>query len=113
LNKHYLCNSIIIVILLMLVFLGIGALHVGQPLRFFNMLLGVGLSPMSNEAFLSGVFTGFAFATVALTIMKKWRGLREICNLFTVIFGLAFVWSIPQVYHIPTIANWNTDYTTL
>ncbi|VTP84808.1 anaerobic dimethyl sulfoxide reductase chain C [Proteus vulgaris] len=28
-------------------------------------------------------------------------------------FGLAFVWSIPQVYHIPTIANWNTDYTTL
>ncbi|WP_286411775.1 DmsC/YnfH family molybdoenzyme membrane anchor subunit, partial [Proteus mirabilis] len=21
--------------------------------------------------------------------------------------------SIPQVYHIPTISNWNTDYTTL
>ncbi|EMP2041020.1 TPA: dimethyl sulfoxide reductase anchor subunit [Proteus mirabilis] len=112
-DEQQLRNANILALILMLVGLGIGGLHVGQPLRFFNMLLGVGRSPMSNEAFLSGVFTGFAFATVALTIMKKWRGLREICNLFTVIFGLAFVWSIPQVYHIPTIANWNTDYTTL
>ncbi|OAT35990.1 dimethyl sulfoxide reductase anchor subunit family protein [Proteus myxofaciens] len=106
-------NANIVALIFILVGLAIGGLHVGQPLRFFNMLLGVGRSPMSNEAFLSGIFTGFAFVTVALTIMKKWNGLREICNLFTVIFGLAFVWSIPQVYHLPTIANWNTDYTTL
>ena len=39
------------------------------------MLLGVGRSPIINEAFLSGVFTGFAFATVALTIMKKMAGI--------------------------------------
>ncbi|MEQ4923004.1 dimethyl sulfoxide reductase anchor subunit family protein [Proteus hauseri] len=112
-DQNQLRNANILALILMLIGLGIGGLHVGQPLRFFNMLLGVGRSPMSNEAFLSGVFTGFAFATVALTVMKKWNGLREVCNLFTVIFGLAFVWSIPQVYHIATIANWNTDYTTL
>lgn len=112
-DAKQLANANLLALILMLIGLAIGGLHVGQPLRFFNMLLGVGRSPMSNEAFLSGIFAGFAFVTVALTIMKKWHGLREICNLLTVIFGLAFVWSIPQIYHIATIANWNTDYTTL
>ncbi len=28
-------------------------------------------------------------------------------------FGLAFVWSIPQVYNIATVANWFTVFTTV
>ncbi|BBG59247.1 DMSO reductase anchor subunit [Providencia rustigianii] len=103
----------IIGFIIVLIGLGIGALHVGQPLRFFNMLLGVGRSPMSNEAFLSGVFVGCAAATVFFTHFVKQSVLRELANIATVISGLAFVWSIPQVYNIATIANWNTEYTTL
>ncbi|SUC27483.1 DMSO reductase anchor subunit (DmsC) [Providencia rustigianii] len=68
---------------------------------------------MSNEAFLSGVFVGCAAATVFFTHFVKQSVLRELANIATVISGLAFVWSIPQVYNIATIANWNTEYTTL
>lgn len=50
-DEQQLRNANILALILMLVGLGIGGLHVGQPLRFFNMLLGVGRSPMSNEAF--------------------------------------------------------------
>lgn len=97
----------------MIIGLGIGGLHVGQPLRFFNMLLGVGRSPMSNEAFLSGVFVGCAAATLFFTLFFKHTLLRELANIAAVVSGLAFVWSIPQVYNIATIANWDTGYTTL
>lgn len=103
----------LIAFVVMVIGLGIGGLHVGQPLRFFNMLLGVGRSPMSNEAFLSGVFVGCAAATLFFTLFYKQALLRELANIATVVTGLAFVWSIPQVYNIATIANWNTGYTTL
>ncbi|EPL6453241.1 MULTISPECIES: dimethyl sulfoxide reductase anchor subunit family protein [Providencia] len=103
----------IVAFIVMLIGLVIGGLHVGQPLRFFNMLLGVGRSPMSNEAFLSGVFVGCAAATLFFTLFFKNAVLRELSNIAAVVSGLAFVWSIPQVYNIATIANWNTGYTTL
>lgn len=103
----------IVAFIIMVIGLGIGGLHVGQPLRFFNMLLGVGRSPMSNEAFLSGVFVGCAAATLFFTLFYKQTILRELANIAAVISGLAFVWSIPQVYNIASIANWNTGYTTL
>lgn len=103
----------IVAFIIMIIGLGIGGLHVGQPLRFFNMLLGVGRSPMSNEAFLSGVFVGCAAATLFFTLFFKHTLLRELANIAAVLSGLAFVWSIPQVYNIATIANWNTGYTTL
>ncbi|MGJ3352868.1 dimethyl sulfoxide reductase anchor subunit family protein [Providencia sp. Je.9.19] len=103
----------IVAFIIMVIGLGIGGLHVGQPLRFFNMLLGVGRSPMSNEAFLSGVFVGCAAATLFFTHFYKQTVLRELANIAAVITGLAFVWSIPQVYNIASIANWNTGYTTL
>ena len=74
------------------------------------MLLGVGRSPMSNEAFLSVVYLlVLLFATVALTIMKKWRGLREICNLFTVIFWFSFcLVNSASLPYSNNCFNWNT-----
>lgn len=103
----------IIAFIIMIIGLVIGGLHVGQPLRFFNMLFGIGRSPMSNEAFLSGIFTGCAAATLFFTFIYKQSALRELANIAAVLTGLAFVWSIPQVYNIATIANWDTGYTTL
>ena len=112
-NDNQLRNANILAFVILIIGLVIGGLHVGQPLRFFNMLLGVGRSPMSNEAFLSGVFVALGAATLLFTLFVKNNLLREISNLGTVIFGLAFTWSIPQVYNIPTVANWFTTFTTL
>lgn len=103
----------IIGLILMLVGLVIGALHVGQPLRAMNMLLGVGRSPMSNEILLSSLFVAMACGTVFFAVIVKKTGLATLCNVATVIFGLAFAWSITQVYQLTTVPNWDTSYTSL
>lgn len=100
-------------LILMLVGLVIGALHVGQPLRAMNMLLGVGRSPMSNEILLSSLFVAMACGTVFFSVMVKNAMLAMLCNVATVIFGLAFAWSITQVYQLTTVPNWDTSYTSL
>lgn len=103
----------IVGLILMLVGLIIGALHVGQPLRAMNMLLGVGRSPMSNEILLSSLFVAMACGTVFFSAMVKNSMLAMLCNVATVIFGLAFAWSITQVYQLTTVPNWDTSYTSL
>ncbi|HHL2500710.1 TPA: dimethyl sulfoxide reductase anchor subunit family protein [Yersinia enterocolitica] len=103
----------IVGLILMLVGLVIGALHVGQPLRAMNMLLGVGRSPMSNEILLSSLFVAMACGTVFFSIIVKNTVLAMLCNVATVIFGLAFAWSITQVYQLTTVPNWDTSYTEL
>lgn len=113
LSETQLRHANIAAFVIMIIALAIGGLHVGQPLRFFNMLLGVGRSPMSNEALLSGIFVAFGAATLLFTLFIKNKALSELCNVATVIFGLAFVWSIPQVYNIATVANWFTVFTTV
>ncbi|MBW5810748.1 dimethyl sulfoxide reductase anchor subunit family protein [Yersinia kristensenii] len=103
----------IVGLILMLVGLIIGALHVGQPLRAMNMLLGVGRSPMSNEILLSSLFVAMACGTVFFSAMVKNAMLAMLCNVATVIFGLAFAWSITQVYQLTTVPNWDTSYTSI
>ncbi|CNI30090.1 dimethyl sulfoxide reductase anchor subunit family protein [Yersinia pekkanenii] len=103
----------IIGLILMMVGLIVGTLHVGQPLRAVNMLLGVGRSPMSNEILLSGLFVAMACGTVFFSTMVKKSVLAMLCNVATVIFGLAFAWSITQVYQLTTVPNWDTSYTSL
>ncbi|HGJ5897912.1 dimethyl sulfoxide reductase anchor subunit family protein [Arsenophonus apicola] len=110
-NQHNVANLLAMVV--MFFGLAIGGLHVGQPIRFFNMLLGIGRSPMSNEAFFSGIFMALAVGTVVFSFFEKFTKLKQICNLAGVVAGLVFVWSIPQVYCIDTVANWNTHYTAL
>ncbi|CFR03633.1 anaerobic dimethyl sulfoxide reductase subunit B [Yersinia frederiksenii] len=103
----------IVGLILVLVGLVIGTLHVGQPLRAMNMLLGIGRSPMSNEILLSSLFVAMACGTVFFSVMVKNAVLAALCNVATVIFGLAFAWSITQVYQLDTVPNWNTSYTSL
>ncbi|PHI29214.1 dimethyl sulfoxide reductase anchor subunit family protein [Budvicia aquatica] len=91
----------------------IGTLHVGQPLRAMNMLSGLGRSPMSNEILLSGAFFGLLCCTVFFTSVKKNTGLANIFNGVTILVGLAFAWSITQVYQLETVDNWNTVHTSL
>lgn len=69
----------IVGLILMLVGLIIGTLHVGQPLRAMNMLLGVGRSPMSNEILLSSLFVAMACGTVFfLSDGEKYRAGRPV-----------------------------------
>ncbi|GAM60386.1 anaerobic dimethyl sulfoxide reductase chain C [Vibrio ishigakensis] len=97
-----------------LIFVGsaIGGLHMGQPLRALNLIYGLGRSPMSNEIILSGLFMGLAGATVVLTYIGR-EALARVANVATVLAGLAFAWSIPQVYQLETVAPWNTVHTSL
>lgn len=45
--------------------------------------------------------------------MVKNTVLAALCNVATVIFGLAFAWSITQVYQLDTVPSWDTSYTAL
>lgn len=112
-NESQLKQANIIGLVLVMVGLLIGTLHVGQPLRAVNMLMGVGRSPMSNEILLSGLFVAMACGTVFFSTLKKNSALAMLCNFATVIFGLAFVWSITQVYQLDTVPNWATSHTSL
>ncbi|MGF1680470.1 dimethyl sulfoxide reductase anchor subunit family protein [Photobacterium minamisatsumaniensis] len=91
----------------------IGGLHMGQPLRAFNLLFGLGRSPMSNEIVLSGLFMACAAATVALSYLPGKETLQKFSNQLTVVSGLLFAGSIPQVYQLATVASWDTAHTTL
>ncbi|ATM86771.1 MULTISPECIES: dimethyl sulfoxide reductase anchor subunit family protein [Yersinia] len=103
----------IIGLILMIAGLIVGTLHVGQPLRAATMLMGVGRSPMSNEILLSGLFVAMACGTVFFSVIVKNTVLAGLFNVATVIFGLAFAWSITEVYQLTTVPNWDTSYTSL
>ncbi|EIJ8565140.1 dimethyl sulfoxide reductase anchor subunit [Salmonella enterica] len=84
----------------------VGIFHVGQPLRALNMLLRVGHSPMSNEIVLSA-----AFAALGLLLNRA----TPLCNALVwlaAIVGVVFLYAVPQIYQLPTVATWRSSYTT-
>ncbi len=129
LTEAQLKKANIVAFILLAVGLAIGGLHMGKPLRAMNLIFGAIRSPMSNEILLSGAFMGAAFTTVALSFapvrdwiikvtkqrvtLKQLHVIAPIANLATVVLGLAFAWSITQVYQLETVAAWNTNYTSL
>lgn len=99
-----------------LIVLGLGLIaslcHLGQPLRAFNTLLGLGRSPMSAEIVLIGLFALFAGLTFFTRLFgigceKLHFGLAAIACLF----GVAFVVAVPFVYQLPTVPAWDTPLT--
>jgi anaerobic dimethyl sulfoxide reductase subunit C (anchor subunit) len=129
LTEAQLKKANIVAFVLLAVGLAIGGLHMGKPLRAMNLIFGAVRSPMSNEILLSGAFMGAAFTTVALSFssVRDWsvkvtkqrvtpkllNMIAPISNIATVVLGLAFAWSITQVYQLDTVAAWNTNYTSL
>lgn len=97
-------------ILLIIAFIA-SIFHLGQPMRAFNTLRGIGRSPMSNEIILFGIFTALLAGTVLINHLNK-KTLQNLLNLLAVPAGLAFIWSITQVYQLHTIKNWATSYTS-
>lgn len=92
----------------------IGMVHLGKLTRAFNLFLGIGRSPMSNEIALSALFTAVAgLASLGLVWNKGKQKLFRIMAWCGAVIGIAFVFSIPRVYQLETVAGWNTYYTTV
>ncbi|MGL4859896.1 MAG: dimethyl sulfoxide reductase anchor subunit family protein [Enterobacteriaceae bacterium] len=112
-EKQQLQRANCLAFVLLIIGLAIGGLHIGQPLRALNMLLGVGRSPMSTEIVLCALYVTFASGTLFFSHLWRQNILAGLCNMLTLVAGLAFVWSIPQVYQLATVPAWNSSYTTV
>lgn len=103
----------LLALILMTVGLVIGIFHLGQIFRAANMLAGLGRSPMSNEIVLCGAFYALICATFFFSYVKKNVGIASVFNVVAILVGLAFAWSITQVYQLQTVGSWNTMHTSL
>ncbi|HIE0659573.1 TPA: dimethyl sulfoxide reductase anchor subunit family protein [Providencia rettgeri] len=90
----------------------IGIFHVGQPLRAINMLFRIGSSPMSNEIVLSALFGGLGgCSALGLLLKRSTTALFKVIAWLSAVVGLVFLFAIPQVYQLPTVATWSSYYT--
>ncbi|MBK4716809.1 MULTISPECIES: dimethyl sulfoxide reductase anchor subunit family protein [Tenebrionibacter/Tenebrionicola group] len=92
----------------------VGIFHVGQPLRAMNMLLRVGLSPMSNEIALSAMFGAAAgIAALGLLLDRDARKFFTALAWLAAVIGVVFIFAIPRIYQLPTVATWSASWTTV
>ena len=97
---------------------GVGMLasmtHLGQPVRAFNVLSGIGRSPMSNEVLFAALFAAFGGLSSLLLVLNKGpKGLLQLIAALGGLIGLGFVFAISNVYHIATVATWANDFTMI
>lgn len=86
--------------------------HLGQPLRMFNVLLGVSHgSPLSLEIV---ALTLFGVAGVAFTGMRMLNILPALQKLVLVVamaLGIVLIFAIANVYTLETVPTWNSGWT--
>ncbi|EOV0340020.1 dimethyl sulfoxide reductase anchor subunit family protein [Salmonella enterica] len=90
----------------------VGIFHVGQPLRALNMLLRVGHSPMSNEIVLSAAFAALGGLGALGLLLNRATPLCNALVWLAAIVGVVFLYAVPQIYQLPTVATWRSSYTT-
>ncbi|AXR40384.1 dimethyl sulfoxide reductase [Salmonella enterica subsp. enterica] len=90
----------------------VGTFHVGQPLRALNMLLRVGHSPMSNEIVLSAAFVALGGLGALGLLLNRATPLCNALVWLAAIVGVVFLYAVPQIYQLPTVATWRSSYTT-
>ncbi|MBY5946937.1 dimethyl sulfoxide reductase anchor subunit family protein [Photobacterium rosenbergii] len=113
-DERRLSVGILVSMALLSVGMLVGMFHLGVPIRAFNLLAGVGRSPMSNEILLGGAFAGFGILVGLAGLFNKGTAAqRKALRWVTVIFAIAFVATIPKVYQLSTVAAWNTSHTTI
>lgn len=101
-------------VILMMMGMALGLLHVGQPLRFINVLRGLGHAAMSLESVLSGAFLGVMLLWCLLVKFKA--GLTfpfKYLHTLGGVIALFFAWSIINVYQVTTVRTGITYHTTL
>ncbi|HKJ27006.1 MAG TPA: DmsC/YnfH family molybdoenzyme membrane anchor subunit [Anaerolineales bacterium] len=89
-------------------------LHLGNPLNAYRAVTNLGTSWLSREILFGVLFAvlGFAFAIL------QWRKIgsfvmRNIVAWLAAIVGVVFVFSMGQVYMLPTQPAWNTMATPI
>ncbi|MTJ80308.1 MAG: dimethyl sulfoxide reductase [Telmatospirillum sp.] len=90
----------------------ISTLHLGQPLRAANTLFQVGVSPMSAEIALAGLFAPLAGISAVMMLFQagpRWTG--RMLAWLAVAIGILFLMAIPRVYRISTVVTWESDWT--
>lgn len=87
-------------------------LHLGNPLNAPQAITNLGSSWLSREVTLAVIFTigGAVFA------FMQWRKIstatiRNAIGLVVAAIGLLLVWSMAQVYLLPTVPAWNSPAT--
>ncbi|MEF9841294.1 MAG: DmsC/YnfH family molybdoenzyme membrane anchor subunit [Raoultibacter sp.] len=84
-------------------------IHLASPLNAFNVFVGVGTSPLSNEIVMGIVFVVVAIAYWALAFAGKLGlGARKIFAAIVAVLAIVFAIFVGMAYVIPTIASWNT-----
>ena len=92
----------------------LGTIHVGQPLRALNMLFRVGSSPMSNEIVLSACFAAAGgLGSLGLLLNRGGAMLCKVLVWLAAAIGVVFIFAIPRIYQLATVATWSTSYTTM
>ncbi|MBI0061351.1 dimethyl sulfoxide reductase anchor subunit [Gilliamella sp. M0320] len=121
-----------VALIFMAIGMAIASFHLGQPLRAFNVIFGIGRSPMSNEIFTFGLLFAMTFAFVLLNYFvlypnsTKLQIIKPLCQkinriprlnyllaMILVILSLFFVWTIVLTYMLATIKTWNSCYTAI
>ena len=83
--------------------------HLGNPLNAYQSIANLGTSWLSRE-----ILAGVIFAVLGgLFAIMQWRklgsfALRNAIALVTAVVGLVLVYSMSQVYMLPTQPTWNT-----
>lgn len=98
--------------------LGVGGLaaiaHLGSPLRAFNVMNGLAhYSALSIEILVVSIF-GMLGVTSTFLLWKKFNPtLTKILFVITSISAVTVVIAIAQVYQLPTVPYWRSNWTTI
>ncbi|WP_261859231.1 dimethyl sulfoxide reductase anchor subunit family protein [Photobacterium sanguinicancri] len=86
--------------------------HLGSPMRAMNALNQVGISWLSNEILTGSMFFAFGGLYWLLEVLDKGtEGVRKGLKVAGMVAGVAFMYSMVNVYLIDTVPTWNTPYT--
>ncbi|MGR5151904.1 dimethyl sulfoxide reductase anchor subunit family protein [Photobacterium swingsii] len=86
--------------------------HLGSPMRAMNALNQVGTSWLSNEILTGSMFFAFGGLYWLLEVLDKGtEGARKGLKIAGMVAGVAFMYSMVNVYLIDTVPTWNTPFT--
>ncbi len=86
--------------------------HLGSPMRAMNALNQVGTSWLSNEILTGSMFFAFGGLYWLLEVLDKGtEGVRKGLKIAGMVAGVAFMYSMVNVYLIDTVPTWNTPFT--
>ncbi|MEZ8095435.1 dimethyl sulfoxide reductase anchor subunit family protein [Photobacterium swingsii] len=87
--------------------------HLGSPMRAMNALNQVGSSWLSNEILTGAMFFAFGGLYWLLEMLNKGtESVRKGLKIAGMVAGVAFMYSMMNVYLIETVPTWDTPYTS-